>query len=64
MNNCKIGNHKFVKIISFGVSMESAVVRWCKECGSVVVDLDYDGKTSPGAIMSLKSPRALNGESK
>lgn len=35
------------------------VVRWCKLCGAVVVDLDYDGRTSPGAVVPMKFPGFL-----
>jgi hypothetical protein len=30
---------------------DSIVVRWCTKCGAIVVDLDYDGRTAPGAVM-------------
>ncbi len=53
---CKNGNHKLQKIFESGSGQESTVVRWCSACGSVVVDTDYDGRTSPGAIMKMVSP--------
>jgi hypothetical protein len=33
---------------------ETNVVRWCSDCGAVVVDLDYDGRTKPGGIMKMR----------
>lgn len=32
------------------------VVRWCYKCGAVVVDIDHDNRTSPGAVMKMKFP--------
>lgn len=33
-----------------------AVTRWCRLCGGVVIDLDTDGRTHPGAIMKMQFP--------
>ncbi len=33
------------------------VTRWCMDCGAVVVDLDYDGYTRPGAIKPMQFPK-------
>lgn len=35
------------------------VVRWCKVCGAVVVDVDCDGRTKPGAVAAMKFPSFL-----
>jgi hypothetical protein len=32
------------------------VVRWCRNCGAVVVDVDYDGRFRPGEIMPMQFP--------
>ena len=57
-NECKKGNHKFAEIYSKETGPSTReVVRWCVECGSVVVDADCDGRTNPGHIMNLKSPK-------
>lgn len=37
----------------------SESVKWCKNCGSVVVDIDSDGKTFSGRVMSMKFPTDL-----
>jgi len=34
-----------------------AVIRWCYKCGAIVVDIDFDGRTQPGAIMSMRFPQ-------
>ena len=36
---------------------ETVVVRWCTECGSVVIDMDCDNRTYPGSVMQMKRPR-------
>jgi hypothetical protein len=38
-------------------TLSEEVVRWCKECGAVVVDLDYDGRTNAGQILKMKLPK-------
>ncbi len=35
---------------------DETVVRWCTDCGSVVIDTDYDGRTQPGAILPMRTP--------
>jgi valyl-tRNA synthetase len=52
----KPGRHSFVKIYERGGDMESEVVRWCPICGSVVVDVDFDGRTNAGQVMKMRSP--------
>lgn len=33
------------------------VVRWCADCGAVVVDVDVDGRTQAGREMKMKFPK-------
>jgi hypothetical protein len=57
---CISGKHDLVEIYSgHGVCPnEYDVVRWCRVCGSIVVDVDMDNKTmKPGGTMILKSPQ-------
>lgn len=56
---CLHGNHDWIVIYSSGEDVEEEVVRWCQECGSIVVDLDYDERTNPGQIMKMKSPNYI-----
>lgn len=56
---CKSDNHKLIEIMrddysSFG---EERVVRWCRVCGAVVVDIDIDGRTDPGGVMKMQLPK-------
>ena len=56
IEDCLEGNHDLVVIYckSCGYD-EEEVVRWCKRCGSIVIDRDVDGRTSPGEIMKMKT---------
>lgn len=58
LKKCMGGSHKWVKVYEKNTLSPgtSEVVRWCNICGSVVVDIDFDGRTNPGQIMKLKSP--------
>lgn len=33
------------------------VVRWCCNCGAVVVDIDVDGRTDPGRALPMQFPK-------
>lgn len=50
------GLHNLKVIYISGQHHESEVVRWCKDCGAVVVDLDYDGRTNAGAVRKMQFP--------
>jgi hypothetical protein len=34
-----------------------AVVRWCSQCGAIVIDVDCDNRTAPGRIMKMRLPK-------
>ena len=53
---CKPRQHDLRVILRSGPSHEQRVVRWCKDCGAVVVDMDFDGRTNAGQIMKMKLP--------
>jgi hypothetical protein len=53
-DSCLKGDHELIVIYEDGDSNESNVVRWCPNCGSIVVDKDYDGRSNPGHIMNMK----------
>ena len=56
--SCLAGNHALIEIYRDKHSWDESykVVRWCRECGSVVVDEEFDGRTYPGRIMKMKHP--------
>jgi hypothetical protein len=39
-------------------------VRWCRLCGSIVVDADVDGIIHPGAIREMQFPELARSMSK
>lgn len=51
-------DHSLEDIFLHGPEMEETVVRWCPTCGAVVIDVDIDGRTNPGAIMKMKFPES------
>lgn len=55
---CLLGDHDF-KVITRNHVTENIdgeeVVRWCKVCGSVTVDLDVDNQTKKGHYMPLRT---------
>lgn len=54
---CDGRNHNLIRVYANRYSDDStAVVRWCKECGSVAVDVDIDGRTAPGRIHRMRTP--------
>ena len=60
MNNftgCKKGLHPLKTILRIPQAFDTErVVRWCPECGAIVVDMDYDGRTKPGHYMKMQLP--------
>jgi hypothetical protein len=48
--------HSLIEIYSSGSDAEADVIRWCYECGAIVVDTDYDGRTNAGAVFAMRRP--------
>ena len=56
-SKCQTGVHPFIKIMTSPVWIdEEEVVRWCPECGAIVVDCDIDGRVMPGYYKKLRYP--------
>ena len=56
-SGCQKGLHPFKIITSHSLSFDrEEVVRWCPKCGAVVVDMDYDNRTSPGYYREIDFP--------
>lgn len=49
-------SHDLVGLMYGGTSDEGEVVRWCRNCGAVVIDMEYDGRVAAGAIMKMRVP--------
>jgi hypothetical protein len=56
---CRKGNHPFKEIYRNGSDLKEDVVRWCPVCGTVVIDVDFDGRTNPGQAMKARRPKVL-----
>jgi hypothetical protein len=54
---CDGTNHNLKVIYVDNFSDHARVVRWCTDCGAVVVDIDVDGRTNPGGKMKMKFPK-------
>lgn len=54
---CNGGNHnlKVVAVNSID-SQTDQVIRWCRTCGSVVGDVDVDGRIYPGRVFKMLHP--------
>ena len=56
-SRCKNGLHPFKVITRTASAFDvEEVVRWCPECGAIVVDRDCDGRTSPGYYQKIAFP--------
>lgn len=57
---CLKGNHDLIEIYRSSYTYdEEGVVRWCKVCGSVVVDMEYDGRIQPGGVMKMLGSKSF-----
>lgn len=60
LEKCKQGNHNLIEIMNiYKGEDEYKVVRWCRVCGAIVVDLDVDGRTYPGYYTKMIIPKNL-----
>jgi hypothetical protein len=53
---CDGVHHNLLAIFIHYKAASEAVVRWCVDCGAVVIDEDSDNRTSPGRYMSMRFP--------
>jgi hypothetical protein len=54
LSKCAKGKHDLVAIYGEYEHYEEYVVRWCKDCGAIVVDIDYDNRTEPGGLSPMR----------
>lgn len=60
---CDLKNHNLQTVIKVptGLDGQERVVRWCKDCGGLVVDIDVDGRTmEPGGVRKMEFPGVLH----
>ena len=61
IHECKAGFHDLIEIYRARLSPEEdEVVRWCKRCGSIVVDEEIGSVTYKGKVLPMMSPVAIN----
>lgn len=53
---CTQGRHRLVEVYRADNGFEDEVVRWCSNCGAIVVDVDYEGRVYAGQIMRMRLP--------
>lgn len=59
IKECIKGNHDLIEIYrGYHIQGEEQVVKWCRVCGSVVIDMEMDGRTMAGDIMKMKAPES------
>lgn len=59
LHQCNTGNHDLVEILRAGDDEEiERVARWCRICGAIVVDYEYDRRLS-GNCLKMMGPQAL-----
>ena len=51
---CLQGLHPLKTIYTDSDGFVDTVVRWCPECGAIVIDNDVDGRVYPGKVMPMK----------
>lgn len=57
---CKNGQHSLKSIARGGNEYDGyLIVKWCGECGAVVVDGEYDERVYPGKHMDMQFPKIL-----
>tara|TARA_R110000824_G_scaffold12226_6_gene53534 strand:- start:3676 stop:3879 length:204 start_codon:yes stop_codon:yes gene_type:complete len=62
MKPCRDGKHTFREISRQQLLFdEFAVVRWCKFCGSIVIDSELDGRVYPGKYLKIQNPELMKG---
>ena len=54
---CKNGLHPLIELARISDGFSDKVVRWCPDCGAVVIDIDCDGRVYAGRIMKMKLPK-------
>ncbi|KKL18491.1 hypothetical protein LCGC14_2474980 [marine sediment metagenome] len=59
---CDGKNHPLIDIYeSLEYYGASEVVRWCPDCGAIVIDVDVDNRIrhGPGRVMKMKFPKFM-----
>lgn len=58
LDKCRKGKHPLIEITRISLAYdEEKVVRWCPQCGAIVVDLEVDRRLFPGEYIKMKIPK-------
>lgn len=60
---CDGHNHPLREIYRSGHDIQD-VVRWCPDCGAVVVDGEMDGRVRPGHVVPMQFPKTAKRQTK
>ena len=60
-DKCNVGNHDLLTIYTSRHRWDESyeVVKWCRLCGAVAIDLEYDNRVKPGEVMKMKFPKEI-----
>lgn len=53
---CKGGDHELIELLRSPGMDTDEVARWCRVCGAVVVDREYDGRLA-GRSVKMMGPK-------
>ena len=54
---CTEGRHQLLEVYRYDNGFEDEVVRWCSNCGAIVVDAEVDNRVYAGHIMKMRLPK-------
>jgi hypothetical protein len=54
--HCKKGYHDLIEVYRSDEYDHDDVVRWCRICGSIVIDREFNEKLEPGGILEIMHP--------
>ena len=59
LHRCNTGDHELIEASRHSFGEEEYVIRWCKVCGAIVGDIEYDGRVQAGQQFKMMGPQAL-----
>lgn len=59
--DCKKGLHPLKEVVRTTDGFVDKVVRWCPECGAIVIDMESDGRVWPGYYNKMMLPNLAKG---
>lgn len=54
---CKEGLHPLIEISRTSDGFTDRVIRWCPDCGAVVIDMECDGRVYAGRYRKMTIPK-------